>query len=141
MIHAKITLLALAAAAAAFVLAPPAQASVISYDFTVTITSGPLPSGTVENGSFSYDSSSIVPNGSNSATGLLTALAFTLNGITYNASTANTGFLAFKVGDLVNFSFGNQCFAGGCGADATANSWYASPGGDGFAYGVSGGSS
>src|SRR6516164_2876039 len=82
------------AAAAALSFAPRAEAYIISYDFTATITSGPL-SGQVDNGSFSYDSSSIIPGGVNDAADLLTALNFTFEGVTYNAHTANTGFLAF----------------------------------------------
>jgi hypothetical protein len=39
-----------------------ARATPITYAFTVTATDGPL-AGTVEHGSFSYDSSSIVPGG------------------------------------------------------------------------------
>ena len=63
------------AAVVAFLLlgASAAKAAPITYDFTVTGTSGPL-NGTAAHGTFSYDSSSIVPRGANQATGLLTSL-------------------------------------------------------------------
>ena len=105
------------AAAAALSFAPRAEAYIISYDFTATITSGPL-SGQVDNGSFSYDSSSIIPGGVNDAAGLLTALNFTFEGVTYNAHTANTGFLAFD-----GAAFGSNCGAGFCEVSAFTNQW------------------
>jgi hypothetical protein len=43
-----------------------AKADLITYDFTVTATTGPL-AGTMADGTFSYDSSSIVLGGVNSA--------------------------------------------------------------------------
>ncbi|MGH7084138.1 MAG: PEP-CTERM sorting domain-containing protein, partial [Acetobacteraceae bacterium] len=114
--------------------APAAKASVITYDFTVNVTSGPL-SGTVDSGSFSYDSSSIVLGGDNTATGLLTALDFTFNGTTYNATTANTGHLGFDdAGNLAGFAFGNRCSAGGCAAGSGTNDWFAQPGPQAFVY-------
>jgi hypothetical protein len=70
------------------------DASPITFSFSVTATSGPL-DGITENGTFTYDSSSIIPGGANDNVGLLTDLNFTWNGITYNQTTANTGFLAF----------------------------------------------
>ena len=66
----------------------------ITYSFRVTATDGPL-AGATANGSFSYDSSIVAPNVTLSATGLLTSLSFTWHGITYDATTANTGFLSF----------------------------------------------
>lgn len=97
----------LIAAGAALVLAwaPRAEASLIEYDFTATVTSGPLAPEAVD--AFAYDSSSIVPGGANLATGLLTELSFTLNGITYDATTANTGGLVFNsAGDLTEALLG-----------------------------------
>lgn len=135
MSHAKIKLVALATAAA-LVLAPAAQASTISYDFTATVTAGPR-TGTVASGSFSYDSSSITPGDINNGAGLLTALAFTFNGINYDASTANTGALEFdKSGGLIGFFFGSDCTAGGCSITGGTNVWSASPGYEGFSYAV-----
>jgi hypothetical protein len=65
------------AAAASILLfgAPAAKATPITYDFTVTGTSGSL-NGTVSRGSFSYYSSSIGPGGGEDATGFLTGLSF-----------------------------------------------------------------
>ncbi|MEO8809893.1 MAG: hypothetical protein ABI386_06580, partial [Rhodanobacter sp.] len=70
----KAAFLALAAAGLAFV--PAAKATAVNYNFAVNVTSGAL-AGNVEKGSFSYDSSSIVADGYNSASGLLTAFNFT----------------------------------------------------------------
>jgi hypothetical protein len=106
------------AAAAALSFGSRAEASVISFDFTATITSGPL-SGQVDKGSFSYDSSSIIPGGVNDAVGLLTALNFTFEGVTYNAHTANTGSLAID-----RAVFGSNCVAGRCEASAFTNQWF-----------------
>ena len=103
----KFAFLALAAAAIAFV--PAAEASPVNYNFTVNVTSGAL-AGTVENGSFSYDSSSIVAGGFNSASGLLTAFNLTFNGTAYDASTANTGALGFdSAGGLSSFFISSSC--------------------------------
>ncbi|MGH7066410.1 MAG: hypothetical protein ACREFO_04615 [Acetobacteraceae bacterium] len=111
--HARLLGLAFAAAAFAFVAAPRAEATPIDYTFQVTITSGPLSPGIID-GTFAYDSSSIVNGGTNDAIGLLTALDFTLNGITYTAASANTGLLTFDAaGDLTYFLFGDHCSAGG----------------------------
>jgi hypothetical protein len=76
-----------------------AKASLITYDFTVTATSGPL-EGAVAHGTFSYDSSSIVPGNFNVATGLLTSLSFSWNGVAYTQATANTGFLGFDASEI-----------------------------------------
>jgi hypothetical protein len=101
--------LVLAATAAAAFVAPAAEATPITYDFTVNVTSGPL-SGTSSSGSFSYDSSSIVPGGDNNANGLLIAFDFTFNGTTYDTSTVDTGTLIFdSSGNLTDFGFGNNC--------------------------------
>jgi hypothetical protein len=131
-------LLALALTAAAAVFTPAAMATPITYNFTVNVNNGPL-AGTVENGTFAYDSSSVVPGGFNNATGLLTGLAFTFNGTTYNAGTANTGYLAFDgSGALTYFVFGNNCFAGTCAATPGTNQWWVSPGTGGFVYSLPG---
>jgi hypothetical protein len=91
-----------------------AKATPITYDFTVTATSGPL-NGTVAHGTFSYDSSSIIPGGTNNNPSLLTSLNFTWDGITYNQATANTGGLRFAAdGTLSRALFGTHCFPGGC---------------------------
>lgn len=118
-----------------------ANASSITYDFTVTAAKDGSPlGGTTENGTFSYNSSSIVPGGSNVSIGLLTSLSFSWNGITYDQTTANTGFLIFDVsGNLVRAVFGNDCL-GGCIATPSTNTWFINlvpPGGD-FSYAVLG---
>jgi hypothetical protein len=109
----------LAATVAAFAFAVPSTFSVkaapITYSFSVTATSGLLV-GTTEIGNFTYDSSSVVPNGVNKNIGLLTALNFTWNGIAYDETTANTGFLIFDpAGNLSSGSFGTDCGPGSCG--------------------------
>jgi hypothetical protein len=121
------TTLATIVAGLGLLAAGSAKAVPITYDFTVTANSasaggGPL-AGTVAHGTFSYDSSSIVPGGTNSATGLLTSLSFSWNGVAYTAATANTGFLGFDAsGNLTQFSaFGNNCTAGGCSVIASDN--------------------
>jgi PEP-CTERM motif len=125
---------------AAIVLAsiPRAEASLITYNFSVTATSGPL-SGTTAPGTFTYDSSSIVLGGSNDSTGLLTALNFTWDGILYDQTTANTGFLVFDAtGTLTTASFGNNCIAGACTANAAFEQWYIVTGTSQFKYAMSG---
>ena len=100
-----------------------ASASPITYDFTVTATDGPL-SGTTEGGTFSYDSSSTVAGGGqNAGAGLLTALSFSWNGIAYDQTRANTGFLDFNAsGELIRAVFGTDC-AAGCIVPASTNAW------------------
>lgn len=130
---AKSAFLIFAAAAAAFSFAPLTEATPVNYDFTVNVSTGPL-FGTAANGSFSYDSSSIVPGGTNSAIGLLTALDFTFNGITYDAATANTGFLSFDAArNLTNILFGSNCTTTNCSLPPTA-SWQSRSGV--FSYGA-----
>ncbi len=103
----KLAFLAIAAAAISFV--PAAEATPVNYNFTVNVTSGAL-AGNVENGSFSYDSSSIVFDGFNSASGLLTAFNLNFNGTAYDASTANTGLLGFDAaGKLSSFFISSGC--------------------------------
>ena len=120
---------------------PCACADELTYDFTVTATSGPL-SGTVSSGSFSFDSSLIVPAGPPATTcrpaispcpptggdvagsHLLDAVDFTWDSISYNASTANTGGLDFDAnGNLISFCFGNYAGAGGCAVRAGFEEW------------------
>lgn len=65
-----------------------AQSNSVTYDFTVTANSGPL-SGDVANGSFTFNSS-IIPAGGGlvAASGLLTDLSFTWDGVPYTASAS-----------------------------------------------------
>ena len=111
-----------AAFALSLVTSGLADASPITYDFTVTAKDGPF-GGTTEQGMFIYDSSSILPGASNVTKGLLTSLNFSWNGITYDQTTANTGFLNFDVsGNLVRAVFGNDCSAG-CIVPVATNTW------------------
>lgn len=65
-----------------------AQSNSITYDFTITATSGPL-SGDIANGSFTFNRS-IIPAGGGvvPATGLLMDLSFTWDGVPYSASSS-----------------------------------------------------
>ena len=106
----------LLAAAVGVALALPsidaADATPVNYTFSVTAGDGPL-AGTTAAGTFSYDTSSIVLNGTNPSTGLLTALNFTWDGITYSQTTANTGLLQFgATGMLTRSLFGTNCVPG-----------------------------
>ena len=110
----------------------------VTYDFTVTAINGPL-AGDVSDGSFTFNSS-IVPRGPGILTGpLLTSVSFTWDGITYNSSTANTGFLGFNSkGTLAEVVFGDFCNGGGCGSGGGSETWFVegSAAGNGFAYAV-----
>jgi len=110
------------------VAATPVHASVLTYDFTVTATSGALV-GASSSGSFSFDSSiipSVIPPGGVAVNGvdLLTDLNFSWNGIAYDESSANTGYFIFRPGGVFDACFGNNAGAGGCGAGALSNDWY-----------------
>jgi len=119
-----------------FLLSSPAIASPITYVFTVTATAGPL-NGTVANGLFSFDSGSITPDGTNSDPKLLTQLLFTWDGIFYDATSANTGYLTFDPnGVLLSATFGNNCTPGTCVVDKGQENWWI--GGPAFDYSVSG---
>lgn len=107
------------------------HASTLTYDFTVTATSGPL-SGDVSQGSFTVDSSIIPPgnggpplDGGVFGTDLLTSLSFTWNGIAYSTSSANSSFVEFGTGNtLVEAGFGTNCNQFGCGDAGGTNGWY-----------------
>jgi hypothetical protein len=117
-----------------------ADASPVNYMLSVTATSGPL-NGTTASGTFSYDTNSIVPGGFNANAGLLTALNFTWDRITYNQTTANTGTLGFDAtGMLISSLFGNACIAGDCGVVTGQELWFVDIPGflSNFAYTVSG---
>lgn len=93
-----------------------ASASTVTYDFTLSNVPGPLAPGPYS-GSFSFDSSIIAP-GQMVQGPSLTAFDFTLNGITYNASTINDHFLTFdSTGALVDFLICNA----GCSVAALTN--------------------
>jgi hypothetical protein len=66
-----------------------------------------------------------VPGRTNANTGLLTALNFSWDGITYNQTTANTGFLEFDTtGALTEDLFGNNCLPGSCGVVSPFERWF-----------------
>ena len=84
----------------AFLAGPiAAHSAPITYDFLVNGgSSGPL-AGQTATGSFSVDSSNTPASGGVlNATGLLSDLSFTWDGISYNALTANTGSLIISRG-------------------------------------------
>jgi hypothetical protein len=111
-----------------------AVASTVTYDFTITDVSGPLPGP--YSGSFSFDSSIIVPGQVVAGTGLLTDVNFTFNGVSYNASTANTGYLIFdSTGALSRFCFGNDADSEGCQVVFGYNTFYVTA--TGFSYTLS----
>ena len=105
-----------AAALACLMALPTLQAAPVTYDFSVAVTTGPA-GGSTAFGHFSYDSASVIAGGGyNSATGLLTDLAFALDGTFYTELTANTGALRFdSLGGLRSFLIGTNCSAGVCG--------------------------
>lgn len=118
----------LLAIAAAGLLAGPIMATAmpVTYDFTVNGgASGPL-AGVSSAGFFSFDDS-IIPAGGGivGQDDLLTDLAFTWNGLTYDETNANTGGLVFDAdGVLTNALFGTHCGFGGCTAGISKpNSW------------------
>ena len=92
MLAAIRTVFAVLAAAAAV----SSSAAPITYEFSVTATSGPLVDVTAR-GTFTFDSGIIVP-GTAISTGLLTDFDFTWNGIVYNESSANAGFRVLNGG-------------------------------------------
>jgi hypothetical protein len=122
-------------AVALFGVSTAAMASTITYDFTVTASTGPL-AGDTANGSFSFNSS-VIPAGGGEVDGLglLTSLTFKWDGIAYNASNANTGFLDFNAsGALIDACFGNNASPGVCQANQGTEQWLVSLGNSLFAY-------
>jgi hypothetical protein len=101
------------------------NAAPISYEFSVTATDGPL-AGTTSEGTFAFDSSIVVPGSSIDATGLITDLDFTWNGIVYNELAANAGFMLFDAaGELSLVVFGTNCGAALCFTNPFFESWTA----------------
>lgn len=101
-----------------------AKAGLITYDFSVTATTGPL-AGTSSSGSFSFDSS-IIPAGGGEIdqNPFITALNFTWHGVSYTAATANACQAFFSAtGALVGISFSGQNFPGGCGVESGHEAW------------------
>jgi hypothetical protein len=111
----------------------------ITYDFSVTATSGAL-TGATSAGTFTFDSG-IIPTGGGFVlqANVLQNLAFTWNGTAYDETTANTGLLQFNAsGVLTDIAFGNNCHAGSCSVTGNTNQWFANLPND-FVYAVAGG--
>ena len=104
-----------AAALACLLALSSLQAATVTYDFSVAVTTGPV-GGSTAFGHLSFNSASVIAGGgTNSAIGLLTDLAFALDGTSYTQLTANTGALAFNSsGGLSSFLIGTSCGAGAC---------------------------
>jgi hypothetical protein len=125
--------------------APAAQATPVTYNFTVAFPDdplfGPLAGAGDETGSFTFDSS-IIMTGSVTGLNLLTDLDFWHNGIHYDETTANTGsvgYLTFDAGgNLVGMNFGNDCRVewASCSAAPMTNGWAATSCCGGFVYGT-----
>ena len=71
----------------------PAQATLMSYEFAVTATSGPL-AGTAADGTFAFDDS-IIPSGGGLVNNGITDLNFTWHGIAYNETNLALNLLDF----------------------------------------------
>ena len=83
-------------------------ASIVTYDFSVYAFNGPLTEGRGA-GSFSFDRSLAFP-GYHYGASLLSDLSFTWDGISYDETTANTGWLFFDdYGQLFSYEFGTNC--------------------------------
>jgi hypothetical protein len=132
--NAKTNLIALLAANA--LVTSSALASVITHDFKVEASTGPL-AGQSATGWFSYDTR-IVPArlpGGNLDVGLFTALSFTWNGVRYDEIAANTGSLLFDAaGNLESAIFGSNCYSGGCGVGSFREQWLVSTSNSAFVY-------
>jgi len=113
-----------AAALACLMALPSLQATPVTYDFSVAVTTGPAV-GSTASGHFSYDSASVIAGGGyNSANGLLTDLAFALDGLSYTQLTANTGALGFNtLGGLSSFLIGTSCGGGSCSVSNGITGW------------------
>jgi len=99
--------------------------SMVTYDFLFTAASGDL-AGTAAAGSFSFDNALATPFTNRDQGGLLSGLAFTWDGISYTASTANSGWLHFGAsGALTSFGIGTNCGPGFCQATGGTHQWYA----------------
>jgi ABC-type Mn2+/Zn2+ transport system permease subunit len=110
-------------------LAGPMAANAVTRTYDFTVNGGPSGAlaGVTSSGYFAFDES-IIPalGGTVNQSGLLTALSFTWNGISYNQSTANTGQLTFdSAGNLASQSFfGTTCGAFSCSVTSGTNQWF-----------------
>lgn len=89
-------------------------AALVTYEFTVTATEGPL-MGTSSTGVLTYDESQFLLSGTYAGAGLLESVLFDWNGITFTEANVDTGSLTFDNSQLVGAQFGTKCFgASGC---------------------------
>ena len=112
------------------------HAALVTYDFSVVATDGPL-AGQASSGFFTFDSSSIpsLLPGNNLGVGVFTDLEFIWNGITYDETTANTGGLVFDAaGNLSDAVFGSRCISGFCFAGARGEDWFIRLANNSFVY-------
>jgi hypothetical protein len=99
---------------ATLIVIPSAEATTITHAFSVTATEGPL-QGVTAVGTFTYDSSSVLPGGGTFSTEVFTALNFTWDGITYNEDTAHPAILQWdQSGVLIGALFGSSCIEAQC---------------------------
>lgn len=102
----------LAMLAAALLSGPTVgQAAIVTYDFSVTATSGGL-TGATGSGSFSFDDSIVPPGGGlASSVNVFETFQFAWHAVTYNkTSIGNRANLYFTVdGTLDHFVFGPSC--------------------------------
>lgn len=111
-----------------FLMAVSVQAIPVSYVFRVTATTGPL-AGVTAKGMITFDDT-IIPSGGGSLPQLhlLSYLTFTWNGIAFNQTTANTGWLGFDAsGNLVSYGFGNSVSAGSVSVTGGNDQWLVMP--------------
>jgi hypothetical protein len=102
--------------------APAAEAALLTWDFNVLIDGGPGIGSTLP-GFVTVDNTGLPVGPGISQTGLISDLGFSFGGVSYNAASANTGFLQFNPdGSLRALSFGTNCFAGSC-ATGVRPSW------------------
>lgn len=122
--EAKRARLALVATMVVAAFAPAAWATPISYNFTVSNLTGPL-AGNSYHGTFSYDSSIVVP-GEVPGAPQLSDFDFTFDGVTYDAEMVETGLWEFDADG--RFAWGwirSKCVTDLCGFDARPYSWAA----------------
>jgi len=105
-------------------MAAQAEAGTIRVDFYFSSTSGPIQFSDAP-GAIEFDDSVAPPGGGFvQQTGLLSYLDVTIDGSSFNASTANTGVMYFDAsGQFVWAIFGNNCGAGGCSIVPGAEQW------------------
>ena len=116
-----------------------ADAALVTYRFTVSGgPDGPL-AGVSSQGFLTFDDS-IIPAGGGDVDGndLLQDLEFSWNGVSYDETTANTGWLEFGPNGWLQLAvFGTNCDVGSCEASREDFDWIVDLGRE-FVYGVGG---